>query len=65
MSDHHEYEVTVIIRDKEVGGIYGDSQSEEHTRTIVRDVSFDWDDTIDSATNKIKNVIDNSEFSSC
>jgi hypothetical protein len=49
MSDYHECELIIIIRDKETGGIYGDSQQEKSIRTIVRDESFNWDDDIDKA----------------
>lgn len=65
MSDYHEYEITIIIRDKDAGGIYGDSQQEQSVRTIVRDESFDWDDNIEKAAEKVKRVIDSARFSSC
>ena len=46
MSDFHEYEIAIIIRDKE-RNIYGDNQQEQAVRTIVRDEMFDWDDNIE------------------
>lgn len=64
MSDYHEYEITIIIRDKETN-IYGDNQQEQSVRTIVRDESFDWDDNIEKAAEKVKQVIDSTRFSSC
>ena len=63
MSDFHEYEITIIIRDKETN-IYGDSQQEQAVRTIVRDEAFDWDDNIEKATEKVRKVIDSVKFSS-
>ena len=63
MSDFHEYEITIIIRDKETN-IYGDNQQEQAVRTIVRDEMFDWDDNIEKATEKVRKVIDSVKFSS-
>ena len=64
MSDSHEYEITIIIRDKETN-IYGDRQQEKAVRTIVRDESFDWDDNIEKAAEKVRKVIDSVRFSTC
>ncbi len=64
MSDYHEYEITIIIRDKETN-IYGDSQQEKAVRTIVRDEMFDWNDDIDKAAEKVRKVIDSVKFSTC
>lgn len=57
MSDYHEYEITIIIRDKETN-IYGDSQQEKAVRTIVRDEMFDWNDDIEKAAEKVKKLLD-------
>ena len=64
MSDSHEYEITIIIRDNETN-IYGDRQQEKAVRTIVRDESFDWDDNIEKAAEKVRKVIDSVRFSTC
>lgn len=64
MSDFHEYEITIIIRDKETN-IYGDGQQERAVRTIVRDETFDLDDDIGKAAEKVRKVIDSVKFSSC
>lgn len=61
MSDHREYEITIIIRDKETN-IYGDSQQEKAVRTIVRDEMFDWNDDIEKAAEKVRKVIDSAIF---
>jgi len=63
MGDYHEYEIIVIIRDKETGGIYGDIQQNEYVRTIVRDESFDWNDNIDTVVEKLRNLIESTTFS--
>ena len=57
MSDFREYEITIIIRDKETN-IYGDNQQEQAVRTIVRDEMFDWNDDIDKAAEKVKKLLD-------
>jgi len=57
MSDFHEYEIAIIIRDKETN-IYGDSQQEKAVRTIVRDEMFDWNDDIEKAAEKVKKLLD-------
>lgn len=64
MSDHHEYEITIVIRDKETN-IYGDSQQEQAVRTIVRDEMFDLDDDIEKAAEKVRKLIYSTRFSSC
>lgn len=62
MGDFKEFEITVIIREKEIGGVYSDAQQEQAVRTIVRDETFNWSDNIQSAAEKVKNMLASAMF---